>query len=386
MMTTFPKIFMVQPSWPRQEVADLGSTVKTQLDRLQLADRVKPGQTVAVTAGSRGIVRIGEILREVASCIRGLGAVPFIVTAMGSHAGATASGQRQMLSNLGITESACGCEIRAGMETIVAGQTAAGFPLHTDRIASEADHILICGRVKPHTGFTGSYQSGLCKMMMIGLGNELGATTYHRAVRDLGFQNVVETCVPILLEKLPVLGGLAIIESAHKQVAQLASIPADRLLLDEPALLKSATSLMARLPFDVCDVLIVDEIGKDISGTGMDTNVVGRKHHDHEAESDEVPRVKRILVRGLTEKTHGNALGIGMAEFCRTQLVERMDREATVVNAMASGHVTGAMIPVHFPTDREMLAAAISTLGLTPSDQCRLLWIRNTLALSTIAT
>ncbi len=251
--------------------------------------------------------------------------MPFIVPAMGSHGGGTAEGQRHVLESYGVTEEFCGCPIRSSMETVVVCQTAEGFDVHFDRHAFEADHVLVCNRVKPHTGFVGDIESGLMKMMLIGLGKHEGAKIYHRAIQDYSFGQIVRSVASRVLESCHIAGGLAIVENRYDETAYIQAVQPAEFESREKELLVLAKKLMPRLPFEEIHVLVIDEIGKDISGSGMDTNVVGRKFHAHHPAKNELPKVKRIIIRGLTEATHGNATGIGLAEFCTTRAIEQTD-------------------------------------------------------------
>ena len=381
---TYPQFFRVRQSFERPRVDDIPTTVEKELSRLQLADKIRPGQTVAITAGSRGIIHIRVILRAVIEHLKRLGAKPFIIPAMGSHGGGTPAGQLEVLASYGITEEYCGCPIKASMETVVVCQTAEGFPVHFDRHAYEADHVFVCGRVKPHTEFTGEIQSGLMKMMLIGLGKHEGAKIYHRAIHDHNFSQIVRSVAGRVLAECKIVGGLAIVENGYDETALIAAIRPQEIEEREKELLRVAARLMPRLPFREVDILVIDEIGKNISGTGMDTNVVGRKFNDHAAVEDEWPKVRRIVVRSLTEQTHGNAAGIGMAEFCRTQALQQMDRHKTWVNALTAGHISSVMTPLHYESDREILDTALPTIGLREPPDARILWIKNTLELAEV--
>ncbi|UUO04726.1 nickel-dependent lactate racemase [Blastopirellula sp. J2-11] len=380
----FPKLFRLRQTFPRPLVTDVIGEVDRQLTMLELSEKVKPGETVAITAGSRGIANIKEIIKAIVDHLKQIGAKPFIVPAMGSHGGGTAEGQIGVLASYGITPEYCGCEIRASMETIVVCQAKEGFPVHFDKHASQADHVVVCGRVKAHTDFTGEIQSGLMKMMLIGLGKHNGAKVYHKAIMDNSFTQIVQSVAREVLSQCNILCGLAIIENGYDETGHIIGVPANEIEQREPELLRLANSLLPKLPFEEADVLIVDEIGKNISGAGMDTNIVGRKFNDHAATGDETPRVKRIVLRGLTEETHGNASGIGMCEFCLTRMVEQMDRNITNINSITSGHVTAAMIPIHYDTDREILENALQTIGLRPPHEARIMWIPHTLAIDEV--
>ena len=383
-MLQYPQIFRLRQHFPRPLVTDIAGEVHKQLAALMLQTRVRPGQTVAITAGSRGIHNIHTIIKATVDYFKSIDARPFIVTAMGSHGGGTAEGQRQLIEGYGITEAFCGCPIKASMETVVVCQTDEGFPVHFDKHAFEADHVLVCGRVKPHTDFVGDVESGLMKMMLIGLGKHAGAKIYHRAIHDYSFSQIVRSVGQRVLESCRIVAGLAIVENGYEETAQIVAVAPHELEEREKGLLIVARQLLPRLPFEQVHLLIVDEIGKNISGTGMDTNVIGRKFNDHAAVAGEKPEVRRIFVRGLSEATHGNASGLGIAEFCTTRAIQQMDVRTTRINCLTAGHVSAAMLPLDYATDREALDAALPTIGLVEPPDAKIVWIRNTLELSEI--
>ncbi|MBX3413611.1 MAG: DUF2088 domain-containing protein [Pirellulales bacterium] len=383
-MSGYPQMFRVRQTFERPRVLDIPAEVKSQLARLSLRDRIQPGETVAISAGSRGIANIATIIKAIVDHLQGIGAKPFIVPAMGSHGGGTAEGQRGILAGYGITESAMGCPIQASMETVIVCQTAEGIPVHFDKHAYGANHVVVCGRIKPHTGFVGDIESGLMKMMLIGLGKHEGAKIYHRAINDYSFGQIVRSVADRVLAECRVVAGVGIVENGYDETALIEAVAPAQFESREKELLVLAKRWMPRLPFRTADVLIIEEIGKNISGAGMDTNVVGRKFHDHKALDDEWPKVKRIMVRGLTEETHGNAAGIGIAEFCTTRCYEQIDFNITRINCLTGGHPSGAQVPVYYDTDREVLDAALSTCGLREGNASRILWIRNTLHLSEV--
>jgi hypothetical protein len=303
---------------------------------------------------------------------------------MGSHGGGTAEGQRRLIESYGVTEAAVGCPIRSSIETVVVCQAAEGFPVHFDRHAFQADHVFVCNRVKPHTMFAGPIESGLMKMLLIGLGKAEGARVYHRAIQQYGFARIVHGVGGELLRRCRVMAGLATVENAYDQTALLAAVVPETFEPRERELLALARRWMPRLPFRHVDLLLIDRIGKDISGTGMDANVIGRKFNDHAAVEDEYPKVLRIAIRDLTEATRGNALGIGMAEFCRSRVLRQADFAATRLNVLTSGHVSAAMPPLDYETDREILDAALGTIGLTDPPDAKILWIADTLHLAEV--
>ncbi len=381
MSSQYPTIFRVRQSFERTVVEDVAGEVQAQLARLALAGRIRPGETVAVTAGSRGIANIVPILRAIVAHVRQLGAEPFLVPAMGSHGGGTADGQLKVLASLGIHDSSCGCPIRAGMETVVVGQAREGFPVHFDRQAYQADHVIVCGRVKPHTDFGGEIQSGLMKMLLIGLGKHEGAKTYHRAFMDYDFGRIVRSVGREVLARCAIAAGVAIVENGYEQTGRIVGVRPEDFESQDRELLRLAIRWMPRLPFESADFLLIDQIGKNLSGAGLDTNVVGRKMGYHEASAGELPQVRAIGVRGLTAATQGNATGLGLAEFCLRRAIEQGDPRVTRINCLTGGRPAAAMLPLDYATDREMLDAALQTIGLKSPAAAGLLWIRNTLEL-----
>ena len=383
-MTPLPRMFRVRQHFNQNRLENPSTEVRRCWEESSFIDKVGRGDDVAIAVGSRGIANLSEMVKAVVQGVYDRGGRAWIVPAMGSHGGGTADGQKQILASLGVTEERMGCEIRSSMETEIIGETVDGVPIHFDRFALNAQHLLVLNRVKPHTRFAGSIQSGLLKMLMIGLGKRNGASTYHRANQQLAFDRMISTVIPVLMEKTPLLGGIAIIENSLDETIHVESVAPDQMLHREPELLVMATELIPRLPFSIADLLIIDQIGKEISGTGMDTNVIGRKQYDKHAGPDEYPKIHQIYVRGLTEKTHGNAAGIGLAEYCRASLVKAIDYEATKINSITAGHVTAAAIPAYFETDREVLEIATEQAGLSSVDQLRWMWIADTLHLGEV--
>ncbi len=379
-----PDFFRVRQRFEGPRVEDVPAAVRETLESLDLGAKVRRGETVAITAGSRGIANLTLVLEEIVRHLRSLGAEPFIVPSMASHGGGTAEGQLRILSSYGITEESCGCPIRSSMEVVRVCDSKLGFPVLFDRNAFEADHVVVCNRVKPHTLFSGPIESGLLKMLMIGLGKRDGAGLYHRAILEHGFSAVLADVGAVLLERCGVLAGLALVERGDDQTARVEALPPERFFSDEPRLLEIARRLMPCLPFSEVDLLLIDEIGKNVSGSGLDTNVVGRKSSLHHAAPEEPIRVRFIAVRSLTRATHGNAVGIGAAEFCRSRVLREMDVAATRLNALTAGDLTAAMLPLDYETDAEILEAALPMIGLRPPAEARILWIRNTLQLAEV--
>ena len=380
----FPKIFRLRQRFDPACLADAPAATLRTLAALNLAQKIRPGQSVAITAGSRGIANIAEITRAIVEHLKQLGTNPFIVPAMGSHGGGTARGQQQVIESYGITDASVGCPIRSGVETVEVCRSADGFPIHFDRLAFQAEHVVVVNRVKPHSGFHGPIESGLMKMLLIGLGNCEGAKIYHRAILDHTFEHIVRDVASKVINSCPILAGVAIVENAYDKTALVEAIPPQNFAAREKQLLVLAKKLMPRLPFDAVDVLLIDRMGKDISGVGVDPNVVGRKFNDHKAVDGELPKVRRICLRSLTPASHGNATGMGMAEFCKSGLLRQADTAATRLNCLVSGHVSAAMPPLDFPTDREMLDAALGTIGLVERSNAKLIWIADTLHLEEV--
>jgi Lactate racemase N-terminal domain len=377
----FPKMVRVRQHFERPRVDHVAGSVRSELERLQLGRTIRAGQSVALTAGSRGIANIPLVLRTIAEFLKKLGARPFLIPAMGSHGGGTADGQRQVLESYGITEEFVGAPIRASMEVVSLGSSEDAYPVVIDRHAAEADHIGVIGRVKPHTGYHGAVESGLLKMMMIGLGKHAGAEVYHRIMLDEPFEKVVRSVSRTIRAKAPIAFGLAIVENAYEETARVEGVRPGDFEEREKELLVLAKQWLARLPFSKADLLIIDEIGKDISGSGMDTNIVGRKRAFRmQPMTEGQPQMRNIFVRGLSDRTHGNAAGIGVADFTTTRLVRSMNYRATVINCLTAGYPEGANLPVHFETDREVIEAALGIIGNRPPEKAHIMRIRNTLA------
>jgi hypothetical protein len=375
-----PRMALVRWCRPALEIEDIEGQIKSELEKLALARKLGPGAEVALACGSRGIRNIARIVRAVVEHLQGLGLRPFVFPAMGSHGGATAEGQAETLAKLGLSEEALGCPIRATMEVIELGRTASGIPVFVDELAAGADGIFLINRIKPHTAFSGRIGSGLLKIMTVGMGKQQGAKAIHRFAFQLGLERAILEVAEVMLKKLPILGGLAIIEGFHHETASLEALQAEELLTREPALLAKARELQPHLPFAELDLLIVDEAGKEISGTGMDTQVIGRQYILGEPEPSS-PRIKRIYLRSLSPGSGGNALGIGLADFVHRRVVEAMDRERTYINALTGTGPEKARIPPYFESDRTAIKLALATIGPIEPKMARVLWIKNTLEL-----
>ncbi|MFB6094709.1 MAG: DUF362 domain-containing protein [Halanaeroarchaeum sp.] len=335
------------------------------------------GGTVAIGLGSRGIDDVASIARTVVDEMRERGLEPVVVPAMGSHGGATPEGQRRTLEGIGLSEEALGCPIDARMDTTVLGTSDVGAPVPFSTAALEADGIVVINRVKAHTNFTGRIESGLTKMSVIGLGKQAGASAAHEYALEEGYVPVLESALEVIEAEAPLLGGVAIVENFHDRTAHVEGVPAAALPEAEVPLLERANEYMPTLPFEDLDVLVVDEIGKDVSGAGMDTNVIGR-YQVLNAADPETPDVDRIVVRGLTEATHGNGNGIGLADVTTRATVEALDLDQVYTNALTSASLSKAQIPVVMPDDEFALRAALSTIGTYDPETVRIAWIENT--------
>ena len=378
---TLPKMTRIQQQFEVPVLDDLPAAIHAELDRINAATIVKPGETVAITAGSRGVANVATAVKATVDYLKALGAHPFVVPAMGSHGGATSEGQRSVLAHYGITEATVGAPVKATMDVVELGKTADGLPVFFDRYAAEADHVVPLNRIKAHTDFNGSIESGLMKMMVIGLGKQQGANLYHRAFFQYGFEHIIRTVGGFILDSGKIAFGLGLIENAHEDTAQAVAMPAAQLLQTERELLVEAKSLMGRLPFDELDLLIVDWTGKNISGTGMDTNVIGRMMQNFEPEPAK-PAILRIFVRDLTEESDGNATGIGLADFTTTRLVDKIDRHSTYMNGITALGPQKSKIPFYYDTDQEAIEIALDTIGLTEPEDARVIRIESTLRLT----
>lgn len=374
----FPRLLLVEADIISRPLADPGAAVMSELDRVLPRDL--QGKRIAVTAGSRGIDRFAEITRAVVRALRERGAQPKIVPAMGNHGGATAEGQAQILAELGITEASVGAPIHPRMDTREVGRTAAGTPVFVAEEALDADGVVLVNRIKPHTDFDSTkVQSGLLKMVAIGLGRSEGAAACHRAALRLGLEAVLPAVARVALSHLNVIAAVGLVEDGRHQISRVEAMPASEIETREIALLAEARALMPALPFEHIDVLVIDAIGKDISGAGMDTNIIGRGI-DGQPRTNRRATVGAIYVRGLTPASHGNAIGLGMADVVSSTLVRAMDPEAVFTNALSSMTPVTAKTPMHFETDRDCLRAAVRLSGADAAT-AGIVRIRSTLAL-----
>lgn len=376
----FPAMGVIEQVWdvdpiPEGEVEASAARAVTDLN----FEGVPQGGEVAVGAGSRGIANLPTIVRGVVRGIREQGYDPFIFPAMGSHGGATAAGQRDKLATLGITEEAVGCEIRATMDVVEIGRTPdRDVPVYADAYAVEADAIVLVNRIKPHTDFGGDVESGLSKMLVIGMGKQRGAKMAHDWAVDWSLRNMLPEITERLLEELPVAGGVAIVEDEHDDTTLLEGVPPSEFLDREMELLELAWERMPKLPFDELDVVVVDQLGKDVSGQGMDTNVTGRRHFTINEPEPESPDISRVYLRGYTAKTDGNAMGMGQADVAHADVLEGLDWSKSLINAITASTVRGVRLPPVVENDRAGLLASLGTIGPVPGEEARVLRVTDT--------
>ncbi len=379
---SFPMIAKVRQSVPQPQVADIPATVRRLIGESRIRERVPAGGTIAVGVGSRGITSIPIVAKATVEALKGLGYRPFIVAAMGSHGGATAEGQRELLEGYGITPAAMGVEVRTEMDAVVLGTNPVGLPIYFDRNAHGADGIVLINRVKPHTDFTGVYESGVLKMLAIGLGKREGATQIHK-LGMRGMREVLPAVMRFLVGKTRFALGLAILENLADMPAEIVALEPETILDVEPDLLARARGLMGRLPFDQIDVLVVGELGKNYSGSGMDPNVIGRLMVETMPDHPR-PIVTRLAVLDASEETHGNVVGCGFADLTTELLASKVDPEPFRINVLTSCCLERARMPITLPTDRDVLEASLATCWRIDPAEARLVLIPNTLELATI--
>lgn len=375
----FPDMTRIHMVTPAPLLEDIPSEISKQLDLI--CPTSLQNLRIAITAGSRGINNISGILRILVKELKKRGAKPFLVPAMGSHGGGTAEGQKEVLEALGITSESTGAPIESSMEVVQVGTTNQGIPVYVDKNAARADGVIVVNRVKAHTEFSGEIESGLFKMMVIGLGKYKGASIAHTHALRRGYAQVFREIGEVVLQKIPILFGLAILENCYEQTAEIYGIATQDFYQREKELLVKAKELMIHLPVNKIDLLIIDEIGKTFSGSGMDTNVVGRIMVYGQEEYTE-PDIIRILVRDLNENSHGNATGIGIADFTTKRLAKKIDWPSTILNCVTACAPEKARMPIVLDNDREAVETALATIGLEDTSKARIVHIKNTLDLS----
>ncbi len=375
-----PQMVRIQQQFDSSCLEDPLATLRESLRKPGILERLKPGQTVAVAVGSRGIAHIAEFTKVTLDAIKETGALPFLVPCMGSHGGATAKGQTEVLRHLGMSEASMGVPIHSSMDVIQIGQLDNGLPIYVDRIASEADAIVVINRVKPHTAFRGTVESGIMKMISIGLGKQKGAEACHQ----LGFKYMAEL-VPamarIMIERLPIVFAVALVENAYDQTCLVEVLPIEQVEAREPQLLAEAKARLPKILFPQMDVLLIDYIGKNISGDGMDPNITGRFPTPYATGG---PDVSKMVVFDLTPETEGNANGVGAADFTTQRLVDKMNRESTYANGLTSTVCAPTKIATTLENQQEAIKAAVKTCNILDYTQCRLVRIQDTLHLGEI--
>jgi len=379
-MMSLPRLLVVRQKFADRRVADVAAEVRKQLSASDFAARLKPGSRVAIGVGSRGIHHIATIVRSVVGYWKDHGMQPFLFPAMGSHGAASAAGQAQVLAHYGITEASMGCPMVSQLEVVSLGKTADGIEAFMDREAYESDGVMLVGRVKWHTDFAGKIESGLFKMMAIGLGKFAGAQRYHAYAYRLGLEHVIRSVGRQVLASGKILGGLAILEDANHNTGKIDAVPVEAMERREEENLELVKSWMAKIPMDL-DVLVLDEIGKNISGAGMDTKVVNRGVNGEYNPWPGIPKFQRIFVRDLSELTYNSAVGLGMADIVTDRLVNRTDWEPTIINSLTANTPAAIRTPVHFATDRECLDRIAPTVGKLDLSEVTYGWIRNTMEL-----
>jgi hypothetical protein len=375
-----PRMLPVRQHFPDRSIPDVRGEVLRQLGARQFGSRVKAGARVAIGVGSRGIANIATITRAAVDYWKSQGARPFIFPSMGSHGGATAEGQADVLAHYGIHQATMDCPVVSSLEVVSTGRTPEGIETFMDRSAFESDGVMLIGRVKWHTDFSGKLESGLFKMTAIGLGKFAGAQRYHVYGYKLGLEHVIRTVGRQVIASGKILGGLAILEDANHNTGRISAVPADEMERTDEELLIEVRGWMGRLPFPL-DVLIVDEIGKNISGSGMDSKVVNRSVHGESNPWPDAPRMERIFIRDLSPHTYGNAMGVGMADVVHDRLLAKIDWEATLINSLTANTPTEIRTPIHFPSDRECLERISTVVGRIDPSEVTYGWIKNSMEL-----
>jgi hypothetical protein len=377
-LSDLPRAYRVSRVRDHPTVSDVPAATVDAVDDVPALDDLEPGSTVGITAGSRGIEDLPAVLETIVSELQARGLEPFVFPAMGSHGGATPEGQRETLATLGITPERLGCEIRSSLAVERVGRDSTGRPVYAAEDALAADAVLLVNRIKLHTDFEGDVESGLCKMAVVGLGKQRGADNMHNAALDRGFDEVIPEWASILVEETPVVGGVGIVENAEERAAEIHGVPAADILDVEPELLERSRELFPELPVDDLDLLVVDEMGKEISGTGLDTNVIGRVEFHGQVELD-TPALTRVYVRSLTPASHGNALGVGLADLVHRDLASAIDFGDTYVNIVTSGEPIRAKLPFVVPSDATAFVLSASMTGVAHASDLRIARIENTL-------
>jgi hypothetical protein len=368
----------VRHHFPDRSLKDVSGAVLRELQQSPFAAGVPAGARIAIGVGSRGIANIATMTRAAVDFWKSKGAHPFIFPAMGSHGGATPEGQSDVLAHFGIHEATMECPVVSSMDVVSTGRTPEGIETFLDRAAFESDGVMLIARVKWHTDFSGKLESGLSKMTAIGLGKLAGAQRYHTHAYKLGLEHVIRTVARQVIASGKILGGLAVLEDANHNTGLIQAVPADQMEGADEELLLKVRGWMGRLPFPL-DVLIVDEIGKNISGSGMDTKVINRSVHGDSNPWTDAPRIERIFIRDLSPHTYGNAMGLGMADVVHDRVLGKIDWDATILNSLTANTPTEIRTPIHFPTDRECLERISTVVGRIDLNEVTYGWIKNSM-------
>jgi hypothetical protein len=376
----YPAMIRIRQNFNTHSIQNPAQAVRSEIAKIKPHEVITPGKSVAITVGSRGIANLAIVLAELVSEIKEIGAKPFLVPTMGSHGGATAEGQMKIIEHYGITEDTMDAPIKSSMEVVEIGSTTDGVPVLLDQNAARADHIIVVNRVKPHTDFKGEIESGLMKMMAIGLGKQKAADHYHNVFMRLGHYHVLTSVAREIMRQCPIAFGLALVENQKDETEIIRAIPPEKIEETERDLLIKAKDFLPRIPFDPIDILIVDEMGKDISGTGMDQNVIARSVIPYH-QVPTTPKITRIFIRDLSAGSEGNATAIGNADFTTQRLVDKIDRHATYMNAITSSCPEAVRIPPYYDSDQEVIETALNTIGDIEPHQARIVHILNTLKL-----
>jgi hypothetical protein len=381
---SFSRLLNVHQKFPDRRVDNIPSTIEMELTTAAMAENLKPGARIAIGVGSRGIANIATIVRSVVDYWKSRGFSPFLFPAMGSHGAATAEGQADVLAHYGIVESTMGCPVVSSLEVEPLGSTPDGIDAFMDKNAHDADGVFLIGRVKWHTDFAGKIESGLFKMMAIGLGKFAGAQRYHTFAYRLGLEHVIRSIGRQVLKSGKILGGLAILEDANHHTGQLTAVRVEQMEQKEEELLALVKSWMGRIPVKEVDILIIDEIGKTYSGAGMDTKVVNRGVNGEYNPWDTAPRIHRIFLRGLSNKSYGNGVGLGMADVINDRLLKVIDWTPTQINSLTASTPAAIRTPAHFPTDKMCLEKFWPTVGKFKQEDVTIAWIANSMELATL--
>ncbi|MCY3865292.1 MAG: lactate racemase domain-containing protein [Chloroflexi bacterium] len=379
-----PTLYPIKQALPKGKPVDIEQTLEAEWTRLDLASAVN-GKRIALGFGSRGVASIDKIAAKLVALVKAAGGEPFIVPAMGSHGGATPAGQIEVLSGLGISEETMGCPIHATMEVVDTGMTSSGLPAYIDKNVYEADGLIITNRTKVHTDFHGPHESGLLKMLAIGLGKETGARTIHQQ-STVGLRDYMPVIAQHLINSINFVAGFGVVEDGYHSVAHLEGFTAETVVEGDQRLLQQSRDLMPSLPVEEIDLLIIDEMGKNISGAGMDTNIIGRWLVEGELEPTS-PRIKRIVVLDLTDASHGNATTYGFADFMSKTLFDKIDFQKTMKNMFTSGSLKRCRMPLFFDTDEDTIRAGLYDAFRSDPSQCadaRVMRIKNTLEIETL--